>query len=100
MEEARVAAARADGAGPGREAIAVVNGFPVATDRLYHPATHMWVAISGGIARIGLDARGIEPGGTSAELGGSATGGEVTARRAFGQVEAAKVLWPLIRPSS
>jgi len=105
MEEARVAAARAgsaraDGAGPGREAIAVVNGFPVATDRLYHPATHMWVAISGGIARIGLDALGIETSGALAQLSVPAPGAEVTAGRPFGQLEAAKFVGPLVSPVS
>jgi glycine cleavage system H protein len=92
--------ARAEEAGPGREAIAVVNGFPVATDRLYHAATHMWVAITGDIARIGLDALGIETSGALAQLSVLAPGAQVTAGRPFGQLEAAKFVGPLVSPVS
>lgn len=79
-----------------------VQGFPLALDRLYHPATHMWVAPAGtgesGGVRIGMDPLGVETSGTLAQLSLPVAGTELTEGRPFGQLEAAKFVGPLVSP--
>ncbi len=79
-----------------------VGGFPLALDRLYHPETHMWIALSGPAsaptARIGMDALGVETNGTLAQLSLPDAGTRLLAGRPFGQLEAAKFVGPLISP--
>lgn len=78
-----------------------VQGFPLALDRRYDPDTHMWVWLTGRVlARIGLDALGIETSGTLAQLSFAAAGTEVVRGRPFGQLEAAKFVGPLVSPVS
>ena len=90
---------------PAREPVAAgtirLLGFPLALDRSYEPATHMWVLQAGeGVARIGMDPLGIETSGTLAQLSFQAVGTTLTAGRPFGQLEAAKFVGPLVSPVS
>jgi glycine cleavage system H protein len=78
-----------------------ILGYPLALDRSYQPATHMWVLWAGaGVARIGLDPLGVETSGTLAQLSFPAAGTALTAGRPFGQLEAAKFVGPLVSPVS
>ena len=83
-------------------ALLQVDGFPLALDRLYHPGTHMWIALYGAAgapaARVGMDALGVETSGTLAQLSLPAAGTALTAGRPFGQLEAAKFVGPLLSP--
>ncbi len=83
-------------------ALLQVDGFPVALDRLYHPETHMWILPSGPasapVARIGMDALGVETSGTLAQLSLPGAGTGLVAGRPFGQLEAAKFVGPLVSP--
>ncbi len=83
-------------------ALVQVDGFPLALDRLYHPETHMWIRPSGAASaptvRIGMDALGVETSGTLAQLSLPRAGTELAAGRAFGQLEAAKFVGPLVSP--
>ena len=96
-----VPAGPATGGPAGQAAAARVHGFPLALDRLYHAATHMWVQLTGpGRARIGMDPLGIETSGTLAQISLLPAGAEVVAGRPFGQLEAAKFVGPLVSPVS
>ncbi|MGE5132412.1 MAG: glycine cleavage system protein H [Gemmatimonadota bacterium] len=76
-----------------------ILGYPLALDRCYEPATHMWVLRAGeGVARIGMDPLGIETSGTLAQLSFQPVGTTLTAGRPFGQLEAAKFVGPLVSP--
>ena len=88
---------------------AEVAGFPVALDRAYDPQNHLWVAVaedargSGGVphmivARIGLDALGVETSGTLAQLAFVEVGEAIKRGEAFGSLEAAKFVGPLASP--
>ncbi len=78
-----------------------VSGFPLALDRSYDPATHMWVKLTGpGLVTIGMDPLGVETSGTLAQLALPAAGAELTAGSAFGQLEAVKFVGPLTSPVS
>jgi glycine cleavage system H protein len=91
---------------------AEVAGFPVALDRAYDPENHLWVAVgepargSGGVphmivvARIGLDALGVETSGTLAQLAFVEVGEPIKRGEAFGSLEAAKFVGPLTSPLS
>jgi glycine cleavage system H protein len=82
-------------------ALREISGFRLALDRSYHPSTHMWVKLTGpALARIGMDPLGVETSGTLAQLALPAAGGELTAGRAFGQLEAVKFVGPLTSPVS
>lgn len=68
-------------------------------DRMFDPATHMWVQrVSPGTFRIGMDPLGIESSGTLAQLSLPESGTALVAGRAFGQLEAAKFVGPLVSP--
>jgi glycine cleavage system H protein len=87
--------------GPGGLELREVSGFALALDRSYHPATHMWVLLTGpGLVKIGMDPLGIETSGTIAQIALPATGSELTAGRPFGQLEAVKFVGPLTSPVS
>lgn len=78
-----------------------VSGYPLAVDRAYEPATHMWVLrTSAGVVRIGMDPLGIETSGTLAQLSFAPVGTDLAAGQPFGQLEAAKFVGPLISPVS
>lgn len=89
-------------AAPAREPAAGtmrILGYPLALDRSYEPATHMWVLPAGeSVARIGMDPLGIETSGTLAQLSFQPAGTALAAGRPFGQLEAAKFVGPLVSP--
>jgi glycine cleavage system H protein len=81
--------------------IAEVAGFPVALDRAYDPAGHFWVsAVGPERARLGLDALGVETSGTIAQLAFLPVGEPLKRGEAFGSLEAAKFVGPLVSPLS
>jgi len=85
----------------GESGLVLVAGFPLALDRRYDAASHMWVLLTGpGRARIGMDALGIETSGTLAQLSFVPAWTELTVGRPFGQLEAAKFVGPLVSPVS
>ncbi len=85
----------------GHEILVEVSGYPVAVDRMYHADSHMWVKrLTPGTVRVGLDALGVETSGTLAQLSFVAVGDELARGRAFGQLEAAKFVGPLVSPVS
>src|SRR5688500_3240980 len=59
---------RRGGAAMSENPIAEVSGFGVALDRAYDPGGHFWVSASGSVARVGMDALGVETSGTIAQL--------------------------------
>ena len=75
-----------------------VDGFPLALDRMYEPATHMWVQRDAGMVRVGMDPLGVETSGTLAQLSFAAAGTLLAAGSPFGQLEAAKFVGPLVSP--
>ena len=81
--------------------ITEVAGFGVALDRAYDPAGHFWVSIlTPERARIGMDALGVETGGTIAQLAFLPVGENLKRGDAFGSLEAAKFVGPLTSPLS
>jgi glycine cleavage system H protein len=78
-----------------------VAGFPLALGRLYHAESHMWVVVSGpDRVVIGMDALGVETSGSLAQVSFLPIGTAVAAGRPFGQLEAAKLVGPLLCPVS
>ena len=78
-----------------------VRGYQLFLDRRYDPDTHLWVLLGpSGTARVGLDPLGVEMNGTLAALSFVAPGEEVVRGQAFGQLEAAKFVGPLLCPLS
>ena len=78
-----------------------VAGFKVALDRAYDPASHIWVSMVGpDRARLGLDALGVETSGTIAQLAFLDIGEHLKRGEAFGSLEAAKFVGPLVSPLS
>lgn len=81
--------------------IAEVAGFQVALDRAYDPAGHFWVSmVAADRARLGLDALGVETSGTIAQLAFLPVGEQLKRGEAFGSLEAAKFVGPLVSPVS
>jgi len=81
--------------------IAEVAGFRVALDRAYDPAGHFWISMIGADrARLGLDALGVETSGTIAQLAFLPVGEQLKRGEAFGSLEAAKFVGPLVSPVS
>jgi glycine cleavage system H protein len=81
--------------------ITQVAGFGVALDRAYDPAGHFWVStVSPTLARIGLDALGVETSGTIAQLAFVSVGEQLKRGEPFGSLEAAKFVGPLTSPLS
>ena len=80
--------------------IAEVSGFGVALDRAYDPAGHFWVSAGGAVARVGMDALGVETSGTIAQLAFLPIGEDLKRGEAFGSLEAGKFVGPLASPLS
>jgi glycine cleavage system H protein len=78
-----------------------VAGFAVALDRAYDGVGHFWVTIEGpDRARLGMDALGVETSGTLAQLAFLPIGEHLKRGEAFGSLEAAKFVGPLVSPLS
>lgn len=78
-----------------------IEGYAVATDRAYHPDTHVWVVRQeGGTVRLGLDPLGLETMGSLAQLALSGAGTVVERGEAIGTLEAEKFVGPLASPLS
>ncbi len=78
-----------------------VAGFGVALDRAYDATGHFWVSmVAPGRARLGMDALGVETSGTIAQLAFVPVGEELKRGQAFGSLEAAKFVGPLVSPLS
>ncbi len=75
-----------------------VDGYPLRLDRAYHTPTHLWLLPVGDRLRIGLDALTADTYGMLAQLLLDGPGTEVTAGTAFGSLEAAKFVGPLVAP--
>ena len=76
-----------------------VAGYDLRADRAYDPDTHLWVELrDADRARIGFDPLGQETCGDIVELSFEAPGTEVRRGEAFGNVEAAKFVGPLLSP--
>lgn len=78
-----------------------IDGYRLAADRFYDPATHLWVAAGGdAVARCGFDPLGSETSGDVVALAFEPVGTSVARGEAFGSLEAAKFVGPLIAPIS
>ena len=88
-----------------------VDGYQLAADRYYDEATHLWVetsvpgaTVSGatapGAARCGFDPLGSETSGDIVAVSFEPEGTAVGRGGAFGSLEAAKFVGPLIAPLS
>lgn len=77
-----------------------VAGYELYGDRLYDPATHMWVRLEGSRARVGLDPLGRETSGDVVALSLEPAGTRIERGRPFGDLEAAKFVGPLVSPLS
>ncbi len=76
-----------------------VDGYRLATDRYYDPQTHLWVEIAQE-ARCGFDPLGSETSGDVVALSFEPVAAYVARGEAFGSLEAAKFVGPLIAPVS
>lgn len=78
-----------------------IDGFALRLDRSYDPDTHHWVqVIDGRRLRIGLDALTADSYGALAELIITPTGTRIARGEAFGSLEAAKYVGPMLTPVS
>ncbi len=78
-----------------------VNGFRLATGRHYDRETHLWVKVGDeGTVRCGFDALGSETSGDVVALSFEPVGKTIERGDAFGSLEAAKFVGPLIAPLS
>lgn len=78
-----------------------IEGYRVATDRAYHPETHVWVERrANGTVRLGLDPLGLETMGTLGQLALAPAGTTVERGEAIGTLEAEKFVGPLESPLS
>ena len=83
-----------------------VDGYQLAADRYYDQATHLWVetAVPGatvrGAARCGFDPLGSETSGDIVAVSFEPEGTVVERGGAFGNLEAAKFVGPLVAPLS
>ncbi len=76
-----------------------VDGYRLAADRYYDEATHLWVAADvTGTARCGFDPLGSETSGDVVAVSFEPLGRRVARGEAFGSLEAAKFVGPLIAP--
>ncbi|WP_372787907.1 glycine cleavage system protein H [Paraconexibacter sp.] len=76
-----------------------VDGFTLDPGLLYDPQTHMWVEPrDGGIVRVGFDPLGRETSGDIVSLSFVPVGTVVDRGGSFGDVEAAKLVGPLLSP--
>ncbi len=77
-----------------------VDGYRLAADRYYDEATHLWIADTPGTARCGFDPLGSETSGDVVAVSFEPVGSRVARGEAFGSLEAAKFVGPLIAPLS
>lgn len=83
-----------------------IAGYALAPDWLYDPETHMWVELQGHSsdrgrhAWIGMDPLGRETSGDVVALSLEDRGKQLARGDAFGDMEAAKFVGPLISPVS
>ncbi len=78
-----------------------VDGYPLRLDRSYDPQTHHWVlSRADGLLRIGLDGLTADTYGSLAQLVISTAGSVVARGEAYGSLEAAKYVGPLLAPLS
>jgi len=77
-----------------------IAGYELDPDRFYDSRTHMWVELREGDerARVGIDPLGRETSGDVVALSLSAPGTQLRRGGAFGDLEAAKFVGPLISP--
>lgn len=78
-----------------------IDGFEFRPDRAYDPAEGMWIADRGaGVYRIGINHLVADSYGALAQLALDAVGTAVDRGAAFGSLEAAKFVGPLLAPLS
>ncbi|MDR5675906.1 MAG: hypothetical protein QN188_11255 [Armatimonadota bacterium] len=78
-----------------------VGRYELMVDRLYDPEHHLWVLpVSDTRVRVGFDPLGVEVNGTLAQLVLAPLGTVVRRGEAFGSLEAAKFVGPLVAPVS
>jgi glycine cleavage system H protein len=78
-----------------------IGAYAVEGDLHYDAETHLWVSVNhAGIARCGFDPLGSETSGDIVAVAFDPVGRTVTRGRAFGSLEAAKFVGPLISPLS
>ena len=78
-----------------------VNGYRLAADRYYDRETHLWVDIGASAAvRCGFDPLGSETSGDIVAVSFEPVGARVERGEAFGSLEAAKFVGPMIAPLS
>lgn len=84
-----------------------VGPYALAEDLYYDPATHLWVAPpaadaagDGAVARCGFDPLGSETSGDVVAVSFAPVGTRVDRGGAFGSLEAAKFVGPLLAPVS
>jgi len=75
-----------------------VAGYALRLDRSYHTPSHMWLMTVGDRVRVGLDALTADTYGMLAQLQLPPPGTPVEADTAFGSLEAAKFVGPLLSP--
>lgn len=82
-----------------------VGPYELASDRFYDPDTHLWVApgagrtdAAGSAARCGFDPLGSETSGDIVAVSFAPVGTRVARGTAFGSLEAAKFVGPLLAP--
>ncbi len=84
-----------------KPALLTVGGYPLATDRYYDPDTHLWIKTeSPESVRCGFDPLGSETSGDVVAVAFEPVGATVERGAAFGSLEAAKFVGPLIAPLS
>lgn len=77
-----------------------VGSFEVPIDRYFEPEHHLWVSVTGGEARVGLDVLGQEVSGTIAFVSLLSVGTRVEKGEPFGSIESAKYVGQLVAPVS
>jgi len=78
-----------------------VSGYPLAADRHYDRETHLWVESAGANrVRIGFDPLGAETSGDIVAVSFEPVGSRIERGGAFGSLEAAKFVGPLLAPLS
>lgn len=78
-----------------------VNGFRLAAGRHYDRETHLWATVRDeGTVRCGFDALGSETSGDIVAISFEPVGKAIARGEAFGSLEAAKFVGPVIAPLS
>ncbi len=78
-----------------------IGDYELDAARHYDPATHLWAApAAAGRWRVGLDPLGVESSGDVVALSVAPLGSAVARGAAFGSLEAAKFVGPLLAPLS